>query len=41
MSYDILVEDFGGEVQCAKLSAKQGIGIDELLEKISLQVKEW
>lgn len=38
MSYDILVEEFGGEVQAAKLSAKRGIGIEGLLEKILLQV---
>lgn len=38
MNYDVLVEDFGGEVQIAKLSAKKGIGIEGLLEKILLQV---
>ena len=38
MSYDILTEEFGGQVQCAKVSAKSGEGIDELLEKVLLQV---
>lgn len=39
MSYDILVEEFGGDVQCAKVSAKKGIGIDELLDKVMLQAE--
>ena len=39
MSYDILVEEFGGEVQCALVSAKQGTGIEGLLEKIQLQAE--
>jgi translation elongation factor EF-4 len=39
MSYDILTEEFGGQVQCAKVSAKSGLGIDELLEKVLLQVR--
>ena len=39
MSYDILTEEFGGQVQCAKVSAKSGEGIDELLEKVLLQVR--
>lgn len=37
MSYDILVEDFGGDVQCAQVSAKQGMGVGELLDKVLLQ----
>lgn len=37
MSYDILVEDFGGDVQCAQVSAKKGMGVDELLDKVLLQ----
>jgi translation initiation factor IF-2 len=37
MSYDVLLEEFGGDCQCVEISAKQGTGIDELLEKISLQ----
>jgi len=34
---NILVEDWGGEVQCAEISAKTGAGIEELLEKILLE----
>lgn len=41
MSYDILTEEFGGQVQCAKVSAKSGEGIDELLEKVLLQVRNF
>jgi len=37
MSYDLLVEDFGGDVQCAQVSAKKGSGVQELLDKILLQ----
>ena len=36
--FGILVEDFGGDVQCAKVSAKKAIGIEDLLDKILLQV---
>ena len=36
--YDILVEELGGEVQFSKLSAKKGLGIEDLLDKILLQV---
>jgi len=32
----ILVEDWGGQVLCCEVSAKQNIGIDELLENILL-----
>ena len=38
MSFDILVEDFGGDVQCAQVSAKKGVGVEELLDKVLLQV---
>ncbi len=34
---DVLVEDWGGTVQCSEISAKTGEGIDELLEKILLE----
>ena len=36
--YDLLVESLGGEVLSAEVSAKKGLGIDSLLEKILLQV---
>ena len=38
MSYELLVEDFGGDVQCAQVSAKKGLGIQDLLDKVLLQV---
>jgi translation initiation factor IF-2 len=37
--YDILTEDLGGEVMCAEISAKSGMGIDDLLDKIMLQAE--
>lgn len=36
---NILVEDWGGEVQVAEISAKSGQGIDELLEKVLLEAE--
>ena len=33
----ILVEQFGGQVQCAYVSAKTGFGVDDLLEKVLLE----
>jgi len=40
MSYDVLVEEFGGDAQCVLVSATKGIGLAELLEKIQIQVCE-
>ena len=34
--HDLLVEDRGGQVVCLSLSAKQGSGLDELLDMILL-----
>jgi len=34
---DVTVEEFGGDVLSSEISAKQGIGIDDLLEKVLLQ----
>ena len=34
---NILVEDWGGKYQCQEISAKQGIGVKELLEKVLLE----
>lgn len=34
---NILVEDWGGKYQCQEVSAKSGIGIDLLLEKVLLE----
>ncbi|MFB6273745.1 MAG: translation initiation factor IF-2, partial [Salinibacter sp.] len=35
--HNVLVEEYGGEVQAAEVSAKTGAGIDDLLEKVILQ----
>ena len=32
-----LVEDWGGKYQCQEISAKKGVGVDELLEKVLLE----
>ncbi len=37
LQHNIMVEEYGGDVQCAEISAKQGIGIDHLMELIHLQ----
>jgi translation initiation factor IF-2 len=37
LKYDVVVEDFGGDVMSAEVSARKGIGIEDLLEKILLQ----
>ncbi|MCU0415603.1 MAG: translation initiation factor IF-2 [Cytophagaceae bacterium] len=36
---NILVEDWGGKYQCQPISAKQGTGITELLEKVLLEAE--
>ncbi len=36
---DILVEDWGGKYQCQEISAKKGINIEELLEKVLLEAE--
>ncbi len=36
---NILVEDWGGKFQCQEISAKKGINIDELLEKVLLEAE--
>ncbi len=36
---NILVEDWGGKIQCAHISAKIGTGIDDLLDKILLEAE--
>jgi translation initiation factor IF-2 len=36
---NILVEDWGGKYQCQAISAKNGQGIDELLEKVLLEAE--
>ena len=37
--HDVVLEDFGGEVLSADVSAKTGQGIDDLLEKVLLQAE--
>ena len=37
LQHDIMIEEYGGDVLCAEISAKQGIGLDQLLEMIHLQ----
>ncbi len=34
---NLLVEDWGGKYQCQEISAKKGIGVNELLEKVLLE----
>ncbi len=34
---NILVEDWGGKYQCQEISAKQGLNVNELLEKVLLE----
>jgi len=36
---NILVEEWGGKVQSQEISAKQGIGVEELLEKVLLEAE--
>lgn len=36
---NILVEDWGGKYQCQEISAKKGIGVEDLLEKILLEAE--
>ncbi|MCX7725750.1 MAG: translation initiation factor IF-2 [Chitinispirillaceae bacterium] len=37
--YNVLVEDYGGQVSCVEISAKKGIGIDKLLEVLALETE--
>jgi len=39
LQHDVTVEQFGGEVLDAEISAKLGTGIDDLLEKVLLQAE--
>ena len=39
LQHDVQVEDFGGDVLSADISAKTGDGVEELLEKILLQAE--
>jgi len=37
--YDILTEEFGGEVLASQISAKEGTNLDDLLDKVMLQAE--
>jgi translation initiation factor IF-2 len=39
LQHEVMVEDYGGDVLYAEVSAKTGVGISELLEKILLQAE--
>jgi len=39
LQHDVTVEDFGGDVLSAEISAKEGTGIEDLLEKVLLQAE--
>ncbi len=36
---NLLVEDWGGKYQCQEISAKKGLGVDALLEKVLLEAE--
>src|SRR3546814_8532696 len=37
LAQDVVAEDFGGDTQMVELSAKSGLGVDTLLDAITLQ----
>jgi translation initiation factor IF-2 len=37
MQHKVMIEEFGGDVLCADVSAKTGAGVQDLLEKVMLQ----
>ena len=39
MAHNVIVEDYGGEVMSCPISAKTGMGIDDLLEMINLKAE--
>jgi len=38
-AYDILTEEFGGDVQCAQISAREKTNLDDLLDKVMIQAE--
>ena len=38
-SMNLLVEEWGGKYQCQEISAKKGIGVEELMEKVLLEAE--
>lgn len=39
LAHDVVLEEFGGDVLSAEISAKKGIGIEDLLDKVLLQAE--
>ncbi|NLG63782.1 MAG: translation initiation factor IF-2 [Candidatus Cloacimonetes bacterium] len=39
LQHGVVVEEYGGDVLAAEVSAKKGIGVDDLLEKVLLQAE--
>jgi translation initiation factor IF-2 len=39
LQHGVVLEDFGGDVMSAEVSAKRGMGIDDLLDKVLLQAE--
>ena len=39
LQHGVVVEEFGGDVMSAEVSAKKGVGIEDLLEKVLLQAE--
>ncbi len=39
LQHEVVVEEYGGDVLAAEVSAKKGTGVDELLEKVLLQAE--
>ncbi|MBN2035992.1 MAG: translation initiation factor IF-2 [Chitinispirillaceae bacterium] len=37
--YNVLVEDYGGQVSCVEISAKKGTGVERLLEVLALETE--
>jgi translation initiation factor IF-2 len=37
--YNVLVEDYGGQISCVSISAKTGKGVDKLLEMLALETQ--
>ena len=39
MAHDVIAEEYGGDVMCVQISAKKGIGIDDLLDMVLLKAE--
>lgn len=38
-NYNVLIEEYGGQVSCVEISAKKGTGVDKLLEVLALETE--